>query len=181
MASRRVHMLMHHTATEHHRFFVQVDDIHNTICPVGGVGELWIEGLLLARGYHHDQAKTDASFVVDPPWAAQLPQLQGRRFYRTGDVVRQNAAGEVLYIGREDAQVKIRGPRVKKALPPSLRTVAVTLVLPGGNANNPMLAIAMMERNDITSAVPAPQGRSTGAPMYLHVSHGHQPIGKTGP
>ncbi|KAK3904812.1 hypothetical protein C8A05DRAFT_31387 [Staphylotrichum tortipilum] len=129
-----------------------VNTIHNTICPIGGVGELWIEGPLLAHGYHHDQAKTDASFVIDPPWAAQLPQLQGRRFYRTGDVVRQNAVGEVLYIGREDAQVKIRGQRVemgeiehrvKKALPPSLRTVAVTLVLPGGNANNPMLAIAV--------------------------------------
>ena len=129
-----------------------VNTIQNTICPVGGVGELWIEGPLLARGYHHDQAKTDASFVVNPPWAAQLPQLQGRRFYRTGDVVRQNTAGEVLYIGRKDTQVKIRGQRVeigeiehrvKKALPPSLRTVAVTLVLPGGNANNPMLAITV--------------------------------------
>ncbi len=129
-----------------------VNTIQNTICPIGGVGELWIEGPLLARGYHHDQAKTDASFVVNPPWAAQLPQLQGRRFYRTGDVVRQNTAGEVLYIGRKDTQVKIRGQRVeigeiehrvKKTLPPSLRTVAVTLVLPGGNANNPMLAIAV--------------------------------------
>jgi amino acid adenylation domain-containing protein len=129
-----------------------VNTIHNTICPLGGVGELWIEGPLLARGYHHDQAKTDASFVVDAPWAAQLPQLQGRRFYRTGDIVRQNAAGDVLYLGRKDTQVKIRGQRVeigeiehrvKEALPPSLGTVAVTLVLPGGNANNPMLAIAI--------------------------------------
>ncbi|KAK4105141.1 amino acid adenylation [Parathielavia hyrcaniae] len=129
-----------------------VSTIHDTICPVGGVGELWIEGPLLARGYHHDKTKTDASFVVNPPWAARLPQLQGRRFYRTGDIVKQNATGEVLYIGRKDTQVKIRGQRVeigeiehrvKKVLPPSLRTVAVTLVLPGGNANNPMLAIAV--------------------------------------
>ena len=139
-----------------------INTLQNTICPVGGVGELWIEGPLLARGYHHDQGKTDASFVVDPPWASQLPQLQGRRFYRTGDIVRQNAVGQVLYIGRQDAQVKIRGQRVemgeiehrvKKALPPSLRTVAVTLVLPGGNANNPMLAIAVQGTGDSAQPV----------------------------
>ncbi|KAH6613528.1 hypothetical protein B0J18DRAFT_469876 [Chaetomium sp. MPI-SDFR-AT-0129] len=131
-----------------------VNTLQNTISPVGGVGELWIEGPLLARGYHRDPAKTDAQFVVNPSWASTLPQSQGCRFYRTGDIVRQNAAGEVLYIGREsEAQVKIRGQRVemgeieqkvKKAMPSGWSgMVAVTLVMPGGQKNNPMLAIAV--------------------------------------
>lgn len=132
-----------------------VSTFYDSVTPIGSVGELWIEGPLLARGYLNSRAKTDASFVTNPPWAAKVPQLQGCRFYRTGDLVRQNSVGEIIYIGRRDTQIKIRGQRVeigeieqqaKKAIPQNLsflKAIVATLVMPGGNNCNPMVAIVV--------------------------------------
>jgi len=141
-----------------------VNDAFGAVSPVGGVGELWIEGPLLGRGYLDDQAKTDAAFVTSPAWAARHPELHGRRFYRTGDLVRHNAAGEVIYIGRKDTQVKIRGQRVemgeiehraKKALPPPIfKTVAVNLIFPGGKTANPILALSVEVQREVTLIEP---------------------------
>ncbi len=76
--------------------------------PVGVVGELHIGGGLLARGYLNRPELTEERFVPDPYGGEPTGRL-----YRSGDLVRYLKDGRILYIGREDQQVQVRGQRVE--------------------------------------------------------------------
>lgn len=80
------------------------------LTPIGAIGELWIEGPTVARGYLNDLAATEASFVSSLPWA---DGGEITRAYRTGDLVRYLPDGELLFLGRKDNQVKINGRRIE--------------------------------------------------------------------
>lgn len=76
--------------------------------PPGVIGEIYIGGEQVARGYLNQSALTAERFVPDP-FSAE----PGKRLYRTGDLGRMRADGEMEYLGRTDAQVKIKGFRIE--------------------------------------------------------------------
>jgi amino acid adenylation domain-containing protein len=76
--------------------------------PIGEVGEIYLAGTGLARGYHNRPALTAERFLPD-----SLSGIPGARLYRTGDKGSRLASGEVEFFGRSDRQVKVRGFRIE--------------------------------------------------------------------
>ncbi len=82
------------------------------LTPVGTPGEILIQGPGLAREYLGDKAKTDAAFIQNPEFATRFG-MSNCRVYRTGDLGKQTENGRILYLGRIDTQIKVRGQRVE--------------------------------------------------------------------
>lgn len=76
--------------------------------PRGAIGELFLGGQALARGYWSQPGRTAAVFRPHPH-----PSTPGERLYATGDLVRQQVDGNLAFMGRCDAQVKLRGFRIE--------------------------------------------------------------------
>jgi len=83
-------------------------DARMGLTPLGAVGELYLGGEGLARGYWNRPDLTAERFVPDP-----FSEEPGARLYRTGDLTRHLPDGEIEYLGRLDQQVKIRGYRIE--------------------------------------------------------------------
>jgi amino acid adenylation domain-containing protein len=87
---------------------VYVLDRHLRPVPTGVIGELFIGGLGVARGYRERDDLTDDRFLADP-----FARSPGARMYRTGDRGRVRNDGALEYLGRLDHQIKIRGFRIE--------------------------------------------------------------------
>jgi amino acid adenylation domain-containing protein len=83
-------------------------DVTQQPVPIGVIGELYISGVGLARGYHHRPEVTAAKFHPNP-WRSD------QRMYQTGDVAYHLPDGRIRLVGRVDDQVKIRGFRIELA------------------------------------------------------------------
>jgi acyl-CoA synthetase (AMP-forming)/AMP-acid ligase II/aryl carrier-like protein len=127
---------------------MHVLDEHDTIAPIGVVGELNIGGAGLAVGYVNQPDLTDAAFrAVD----INGPQ----RLYRTGDLARRMPDGSIHLLGRRDGQVKLRGFRIElgdieaamRAVP-SITGAAVDL---RDGPSGPMLAGFYIASEDVTT------------------------------
>lgn len=82
--------------------------------PIGGIGELYIGGLGVARGYWGRPDLTAEKFLPNPFYKYENPpDTQSLCLYRTGDLVRYLSDGNIEFIGRLDDQVKVRGYRIE--------------------------------------------------------------------
>lgn len=82
---------------------VRVADARGRLLPPGAAGELWIGGPCVSPGYWGTQAPGDGRFLM----------IDGVRHYRSGDRVHLDVAGRLMFLGRLDQQLKIRGQRVE--------------------------------------------------------------------
>ncbi len=114
---------------------IYVLDEYRQPVPVGVSGELYIGGSGVARGYLHREELTQDRFVINP-FASEEDKSRGEnlRLYKTGDLSKWDTGGNLIYLGRTDSQVKLRGHRVELgeieavlASYPNLVQVAVVL------------------------------------------------------
>jgi amino acid adenylation domain-containing protein len=133
---------------------VYVLDERGRPVPAGVVGELYLGGTGVARGYLGQPGLTAKAFVPDP-----FAPTPGARLYRTGDLVRFRGDGRLDFLGRRDAQVQIRGFRVE---PGEIETVL---------RRHPAIATAHVALNGdgrlVAWCVPADGGGPLPAPADL--------------
>ena len=123
--------------------------------PVDALGELYIGGAGLSRGYWRDDPKTAAAFVPDP-----RPGRADERIYRTGDLAYRRSDGLVVFVGRTDSQVKVRGHRVEigeveSALSQEPRLLeSVVVAVPTSGFDGVALCCGFVTRNgsDVTTS-----------------------------
>ncbi|MDT0609170.1 non-ribosomal peptide synthetase [Streptomyces lancefieldiae] len=138
--------------------------------PDGVPGELYVSGIGIARGYLGQSAQTAHRFVACPFGAP------GERMYRTGDLVVRRPDGNLMYLGRTDQQVKIRGHRVELgeveavfAAHPAVRFVAaVAQPDPQVDGAHRLAAYLVLDGADLP-AVAAEVG--AGLPDFLRPTH----------
>ncbi len=88
---------------------IYIVDHRMKLCPIGVKGEIWVSGIGVGRGYLNDGEKTRAAFIHDP-----FRHVDGKHpLYKTGDLGRWLADGNIDFFGRKDHQLKIRGFRIE--------------------------------------------------------------------
>lgn len=103
-------------AISHTQFYIL--DQHLRPVPSGVVGEIFIGGIGIARGYLNNSALTAERFIPDP-----FSAIPGARLYRTGDLARYLPGGKSIFLRRVDEQIKFRGYRIE---PGEIEYVLVT-------------------------------------------------------
>jgi len=143
-----------------------LDEYLNPV-PQGAIGEIYVGGAGLARGYHRRPHLTAESFVPHP-----FAEKAGERLYRTGDLGRFRKDGSVDFRGRKDKQVKIRGFRIELAeietalmKHPAIRDVAVIAETLVGN-DKKLFAFAVCENEEV-SAQTVRKFLKTELPEYM--------------
>ncbi|KAF2801822.1 peptide synthetase [Mytilinidion resinicola] len=129
---------------------------HDKLVPVGEVGELLIEGPIVGEGYLGELEKSKVVFIEDPKWLVagdrNVPGRRGR-LYKTGDLVKYapDGSGTIVFVGRGDQQVKLRGQRIELAEVeyhlrnhlPSGTGVVAEVITPGGRGDPSLVAFVV--------------------------------------
>ena len=142
-------------------------DSFGHLVPIGVVGELYIGGAGVARGYLDDPRQTAERFI--PNLHAAIP---GERVYRTGDLVRVLADRRLEYVGRVDHQVKIRGCRIEpgevEAAIASHPAAGRVLVLPVASTDEQLQLIAyVIKSSRLCSAAELIAHARVALPAYM--------------
>jgi amino acid adenylation domain-containing protein len=157
-------------------FWVTSPDNPHQLLPVGAVGELLVEGPILAKCYFNDPAATTSSFIQAPVWLQYFrgtrADARAQRVYRTGDLVQHSLDGSIRYVGRMDTQAKLRGQRLElvdiehhvKRLLPDAHEVIADVLRAGPNDTSQML-IAFVARPPLPHKLNSPgHGHILGSP-----------------
>jgi amino acid adenylation domain-containing protein len=146
---------------------VYIVDVNFEPCPVGVAGELLIGGDGLARAYQGAPELTAARFVADP-----FSTVPGERLYRSGDLARFNARGEIEFLGRIDSQVKVRGFRVEPgeveaalSQHPDIESAVVVVQAPAGSDDT------ASEKRLVAYAVPIAATDLDGSALIAFLKH----------
>lgn len=142
-------------------------------------GELLVGGLGLALGYLHDDARTRDKFVLD---------TEGTRWYRTGDLVRRREDGAIVFLGRVDRQVKIRGHRIEpdgieRELAACVGVEQAAVVVSGDSAETrQLIAFVVLAKNAVLDEVRAALASRVPRAMLPDriIGFDTMPIGRTG-
>jgi non-ribosomal peptide synthetase component F len=75
--------------------WIVIPETVHQLSPIGGMGEILVEGPGVARAYLNDEVRTAASFIPPPRWACR----KETKFYRTGDLTKYNPDGSISFVG----------------------------------------------------------------------------------
>jgi amino acid adenylation domain-containing protein len=133
---------------------------HNVLVPIGAVGELVIEGPIVAREYLKNAELSKKVFILNPQWQVERnsESRSPSRYCKTGDLVRYDPNGAIRFIGRKDTMIKLRGQRLElgdvelhlKLAFPKAKTVYPTIITPQalGTAKH-LTAFILMDRMEV--------------------------------
>lgn len=93
-------------ACENTQVLILTED--NQVAKIGEEGELCVRGIGVSMGYYANEQKSEEKFIQNPTNTKYRDII-----YKTGDVVKQNERGEIIYIGRTDFQIKKQGHRIE--------------------------------------------------------------------
>ncbi|MGW7072631.1 non-ribosomal peptide synthetase [Streptomyces sp. NPDC054855] len=150
------------------RVYVVDDGLRHV--PLGSPGEIVFSGVCVGRGYVNDEERTGAAFVPDP-------HVPGARLYRSGDIGRRLPDGNLEFLGRRDAQVKLRGFRIeigeienRLLTVPGVRDSAVVVTGSGGTGR--LVAFWTGAADATPDTLAAALGRTL--PAYMVPGHFHR-------
>lgn len=146
---------------------IYVLDNNLNIVPVGMEGEICVSGIGLTKGYLNNEALTLEKFVKNP-FASNDTE---KTLYRTGDLGMWNQEGELLYVGRKDEQVQIRGIRVElgeiENVIKTYEGIKEAVVLSQLDANNNAVLIAYIETHKLINTNDLREFLTTILPAYM--------------
>lgn len=132
-------------------YAVILDEARQLVAP-GTIGEIYIGGDCLGRGYLNDPEKTRAAFVDNP-----FPEIPGTQLYRTGDLAYFRPDGLINFVGRADQQVKIGGVRIElteiEAVLSTHPQVREAKVIVHGEGDQKMLIAYVVAQSPVEPAV----------------------------
>lgn len=156
---------------------IYILDKHYQPVPVGVPGELYIGGAGLTHGYLHQPALTATHFIPNPFAAFEVnparQESNGQRLYRTGDMAYYDKDGNILFLGRIDHQVKLRGYRIEPgeieqtlSRYPSVREAVVTIRSDAPGGKN-LVAYTIPQDNQSVTAAELRAFLQASLPTYM--------------
>ncbi|KAJ5414528.1 hypothetical protein N7509_001155 [Penicillium cosmopolitanum] len=145
--------------------------------PIGAVGEILLQGSLVGRGYLNNPDRTASAFLSCPSWLQEFSTGDHKRVYRTGDLARYEADGSLVFIGRRDSQVKLRGQRlelgdveenIRHHCPGFWKNVVTEIITPAGPGQVACLIAFVVPNNPDNTE--EPYSSSMDVPLQLNIA-----------